>query len=301
MVFVYQNGTFVTKLSRLSKCFDSASLFKYFRQMKYLKNLDLKSIKGLMSLFVVLCLLLFVALYLIYIANIGDLEAIITLTLVFSSIGTVGFLVIDRFTQKRRVERLKEASLIAEVDTLKTQINPHFFFNTLNNLYSLTITKSKKAPEMVLKLSDIMRYTIYEGAKDRVTLREEITYLENFIDLQKIRFQRELDIKFDQIIEDLNIEVPPLLFIILLENAFKHGAELLTENAFIHMKLYSNNEKIQLEIQNNCDIIKVPSNGGIGLKNLKRRLELIYPKKHTLDLDETIHGLFNVKLEINIL
>lgn len=268
--------------------------------MKYFQKIDLKSAKGLISLFVVLCLILFVALYLIYIANIGDLEAIITITLVFSLFGTAFYFIIDRFIQKSKVKKLKEASLIAEVDTLKTQINPHFFFNTLNNLYSLTITKSKKAPEMVLKLSEIMRYTIYDGAKNRVTLKDEITYLENFIDLQKIRFQRKLDIKFEQSIEDLDVEVPPLLFIILLENAFKHGAELLTENAFIHIKLFSNNEIIQLEIKNNCDIIKVPSNGGIGLKNLKRRLELIYPKNHTLFFDESVNGLFNVILKVNI-
>ncbi|MEO0572598.1 MAG: histidine kinase, partial [Bacteroidota bacterium] len=124
----------------------------------------------------------------------------------------------------------------AELQLLKSQVNPHFFFNTLNNLYGLVVEKSEQAPEMVLKLSDMMRYTIYEGKEDVVSLTDEIQYLKNYIELHKIRHQKSVDIRFEHDVQS-DLKVAPLLFIILLENAFKHGVEGLTENAFIRLEL----------------------------------------------------------------
>ncbi len=213
---------------------------------------------------------------------------------------TLVFLVVDRFVQKRKVRELKEASLRAEVESLKTQINPHFFFNTLNNLYGLTVEKSDVAPEVILKLSDMMRYTIYEGEKDCVPLKNEITYLESFIELQKIRFQRELDIKFEHFIEEEDIKVPPLLFIVLVENAFKHGAESLTENAFIHMKLMSMNGSLLFESHNNFEAEEIQKSEGIGLKNLQRRLELLFPEKHSLTKNIIENNTFEVMLRLDL-
>ncbi|MCG8605738.1 histidine kinase, partial [bacterium] len=233
-------------------------------------------------------LLLLVLLIIIIASTSNDGEAVLGVSFGFATIGTLLFLVVDRFIQKRKVRQLKEASLRAEVDSLKTQINPHFFFNTLNNLYGLTVEKSDMAPEVILKLSDMMRYTIYEGEKDRVALKDEITYLESFIELQKIRFHRELDIKFEHFIEEVDIKVPPLLFIVLVENAFKHGAESLTENAFIHIKLMSLNGSVLFETQNNFEADEgTGKSGGIGLKNLQRRLQLLFPDEHTLLIDGT--------------
>ena len=167
-------------------------------------------------------------------------------------------------------------------------------------LYGLTVEKSDMAPEVILKLSDMMRYTIYEGEKDRVALKDEITYLESFIELQKIRFHRELDIKFEHFIEEVDIKVPPLLFIVLVENAFKHGAESLTENAFIHMKLMSMDGCVLFETQNNFEADETPKSGGIGLKNLQRRLQLLFPDRHTLFLDGTSNGVYKATLKFKI-
>ena len=261
--------------------------------MKSLSEKQRKILK-IIILFITIC-------YLIYLANTNEeLEAIITVGSLFISFGLVIYLIFDRFAQKRKVEKLKEASMLVEIDSLKTQINPHFFFNTLNNLYSLTVKKSAAAPKMILKLSDIMRYTIYEGAKEKVSLKDEIAYLENFIELQKIRFKRNLDLKFVQEIEDGDIEIPPLLFIVLVENAFKHGAEMLTENAFIHITLKTSIKSIYFEIKNNCEMVKTETRGGIGIKNLKRRLQLLYPNQHKLILDNISHGLFTATLEVNL-
>ena len=186
------------------------------------------------------------------------------------------------FEQWKWVQNLKAEKSKTELSLLKSQINPHFFFNTLNNLYALTIKNSKQAPEVILKLSDMMRYTIYEGEKETVKLGDEIDYLNNYIELHKIRYKKTVEITFKHEI-DTSLSVAPLLFIILLENAFKHGIETLTENAFIHINLHEDTDFIYFKIENNFDPKEISEVKGIGLTNLKRRLALIYPKKHDLD------------------
>ena len=178
--------------------------------------------------------------------------------------------------------RLKNEKSKTELLHLKSQINPHFFFNTLNNLYGLVEIDTKKAQELILKLSDMMRYSIYEGEKDVVSLKDEVDYLTNYIELHKMRYHKEIDVEFNSQIED-DFKVMPLLFIILLENAFKHGVENLSENAFVRINILTIENTIKFTIENNFDSTEsTDGQSGIGLKNLKRRLELVYPKKHTL-------------------
>lgn len=164
---------------------------------------------------------------------------------------------------------------------LQNQVNPHFFFNMLNNLYGLVGKDAEKAKTLILKLSDLMRYSIYEGVKNQVKLGEEIIYLENFIELNRIRYHKKVDVRFDISIDDKESQLMPLMFIVLLENAFKHGVENLRENPFVHIKLSSFKGVIDFEICNNFDQIQDQNKPGIGIKNLKRRLEIAYPKKHT--------------------
>ena len=132
--------------------------------------------------------------------------------------------------------RLKNEKTKTELLHLKSQVNPHFFFNTLNNLYGLVGTDTKKAQELILKLSDMMRYSIYEGEKEQVTLKAEVDYLKNYIALHKMRYHKVIDVKFEIEIED-DYKVMPLLFIILLENAFKHGARNSKKNGYIVLDL----------------------------------------------------------------
>lgn len=163
---------------------------------------------------------------------------------------------------------------------LQNQVNPHFFFNMLNNLYGVVGKDVEKAKSLILKLSDLMRYSIYEGGKSQVELGEEIIYLENFIALNRIRYHKKVDVRFDISIDDKESQVMPLMFIVLLENAFKHGVENLRENSFVHIKLSSFKGVIDFEICNNFDQTQDQNKPGIGIKNLKRRLEIAYPKKH---------------------
>jgi len=194
--------------------------------------------------------------------------------------------------------RLKNEKAKTELLHLKSQVNPHFFFNTLNNLYGLVGTDTKKAQELILKLSDMMRYSIYEGEKETVTLKAEVDYLKNYIELHKMRYHKPIDVKFEVEIED-DYKVMPLLFIILVENAFKHGIENLSKDAYVHIDINAKNNRVFFEIENNFDTTLAKEDNGIGLKNLKRRLELVYPKKHALSFSIT-ENVYKAKLTLQL-
>ncbi len=203
------------------------------------------------------------------------------------------------YEQWKWLKMLKNEKAAAELALLKTQVNPHFFFNTLNNLYSLTVKQSEKAPEVILNLSEMMRYTIYEGKKDWVPLVDEVTYLQHYINLNQIRHHRKVDVSF-QLDIDQEVMIAPLLFIIPLENAFKHGVDSLADNAYIQMSLGINESGIHFGISNNFDRLRTNEERGIGLENLKKRLELIYPDHHKLTIRE-YEDTYELMLEITCL
>ena len=181
--------------------------------------------------------------------------------------------------------QLKKEQTQAELLLLRSQLNPHFFFNTLNNLYALTLKKSNEAPEVILKLSDMMRYTIYEGEKNAVPIQDEISYLNNYLDLYRIRYKNPVRLEFNHDIEQ-ELTIAPLLFINLLENAFKHGVDAVTDNAFIRMNLNYDGHLLHFVIENSFDPSITGDGKGIGLENLKRRLALLYPNKHSLVFEQ---------------
>lgn len=209
-----------------------------------------------------------------------------------------GFLIDILVVHINTTVRLKNEQTQAELLHLRSQLNPHFFFNTLNNLYGLTIKNSKQAPEVILKLSEMMRYTIYQGEKSSVTMKNEITYLENYIELHKIRYKKSVLIAFNHAIDE-TLTIAPLLFINLLENAFKHGVDTLEEDAFVKINLTSDAKVIYFSIENNFDETEKNQAKGIGLTNLKRRLSLLYPKKHTLEFTRQ-SNIYNVTLKISL-
>lgn len=196
------------------------------------------------------------------------------------------------FKQWKNIQTLKNEKSIAELALLKNQINPHFFFNTLNNLYALIKKDADAAQDYVLKLSDLMRFTIYDSGKESVQLKDEIDYLLNFIDLQTARYHKDIDVFFVKTIKNSDAKVAPLLFIILLENAFKHGVENAIDNAFIHVELIEEDEKISFTVKNNFHTDISSEMKGIGLKNLKDRLNILYPSTHLLtnNMEEDIYS-----------
>lgn len=202
------------------------------------------------------------------------------------------------YQQWKWMKTIESKKTKAELSLLKSQINPHFFFNTLNNLYGLIIEKSDDAPSVVLKLSDIMRYTIYMGKEDVVLLKDEIEYLRNYIELHKIRYQKRVDIVFNHDYE-IDYQIAPLLFIIPLENAFKHGVESLTEDAYIHINIKIDTHIVYFDIENNFEVQESSPTAGIGIQNLKQRLKLLYPNKHKIQI-EVNDSIYKLALKIEM-
>ena len=211
--------------------------------------------------------------------------------------GIILYILIGRiFKIWKEYRLLKTEKSKAELSNLRNQISPHFFFNTLNNLYGLIAKDTVAAREFVLKLSELMRYSIYTGSNDKVNIMEEVDYLKSFIDLQEIRYHKEMNISFHTEIQNDQFEIPPLLLIVLLENAFKHGVEKMAEDVMASAKLMTNDKSLVFEVKNKY-IRDTTTEPGIGLKNLRQRLKLRYPKKHRLEIKDS-DGLFQARLEI---
>ena len=210
----------------------------------------------------------------------------------------------DWLSHERDKKELQSQNLASELNFLKSQINPHFLFNTLNNLYALSLKKSDQAPETVLMLSEMMRYMLYECNVEKVNLSKEINYLKNYLELEKIRLGRDFDINFKVHGEVDELQIAPLMFIPFIENSFKHGMNNSISDGFVYIDLFVNEGKITMKIKNNSghEILKNIKNnnsGGIGLINIKRRLKLIYPNKHTLDIEHT-ENTYTVNLSIQL-
>jgi len=203
------------------------------------------------------------------------------------------------FVQISKIKQIENDQLHLELSSLKNQINPHFFFNTLNNLYALSLEKSDETPLVILKLSEMMRYTIYDCKESKVSISGEISYLENFIALQKVRHHKRGIITFKKEINNPNAKVAPMILIVFLENAFKHGLDLMEKDAIINLNLKMNANSLHFYIENNFTHSENIHEAGIGLENVKRRLSLIYPNTHELKIVKN-SNLFCVDLKIHL-
>ncbi|WP_428662808.1 sensor histidine kinase [Runella sp.] len=205
-------------------------------------------------------------------------------------------LAIQWFNQNNQITNLEKEKMQAELDLLKQQINPHFFFNTLNNLYALSLEKSDKAPEAILQLSELMRYVIYQGNQPRVAIGQEIKYLEDYIELQRLRLTVDLNVTFEKSIDDEQRQISPLLLIIFVENAFKHGIEQAENPGFLFLSLSSNRNCLTFTCINSFEETAIQKDG-IGLKNVRKRLALLYPDKHILIIEKE-EGVFKAELTL---
>ncbi|NVO30157.1 sensor histidine kinase [Hymenobacter lapidiphilus] len=202
----------------------------------------------------------------------------------------------DYLRGQRNRRELERQQLLTELAMLKTQINPHFLFNTLNNIYSLTSRKSDKAPEAVLRLAEIMRYLLYESSTDTVPLSRELAHLRSFLDLQRLRLpasaQEAVVLEVAGTNPDCVHPIAPLLLLPLVENAFKHG-DLTARPVAVHIALHlAPDGLLRFSVLNyvapaDAERPLPRQPGGVGLANLQRRLELLYPHRHTLDVQTT--------------
>lgn len=191
--------------------------------------------------------------------------------------------------KERRINQLEKEKLDIELQALKAQINPHFLFNSLNNLYSLALDQDQKTPELILGLSKCLRYMLYECSGERVPLEKELNYIADYIELQKMRLANAAEVNFEinGIIKEQ--QIAPLLLIPILENAFKHGLKGDIANAYLDLNITIEEQQLALFAKNNKGQIddSLKTHKGLGLHNLKQQLSLVYPEKHQISIDET--------------
>jgi len=197
--------------------------------------------------------------------------------------------------------RLEKEKLASELNYLKSQIHPHFLFNTLNNLYSLTLKKSEKASDVVIKLSNLLDYMLYHSGAEQIPIEKEIEIIKSYIELEKIRYDERLDLKLELMGDTSSVSIAPLILFPFIENAFKHGASNDSKNPYITVSVKIEGKILILNVVNSVPLIKATekSSEGIGLNNVQRRLELIYPNQHKLILTPSEHK-FSVSLTLNL-
>jgi sensor histidine kinase YesM len=217
--------------------------------------------------------------------NFAETAVIIIVYLIITTATKLSKSWFDLQKENQRMVKEEKEKLDSQLHILKAQINPHFLFNSLNVIYSLALKNDKVTAEVILKLSDILRYVIYDSTQDKVTLDSEVLLLKKYIELQNYRVEDSASINFISKIEE-DVKIAPLIFLTLVENSFKHGIKSATENVFINIRLHSNAEGVYFEIENNKTKTNQKNKNpyGVGLENIKKRLMLQYHDKHKLEI-----------------
>lgn len=208
---------------------------------------------------------------------------------------------VDYYRQKEAIKKMEVEKVNAELNFLKAQVNPHFLFNSLNNLYALILEKSDKSGEAVLKLADIMKYILSEGKEDKVLLEKEIELIRNYTELEGLR-KADAAISL-QVSGHVNGQlITPLLLLPLIENAFKYGLNTVSKNGFINICMNAGEHSLDFSVENNNPPLsnkEALQSMGIGISNLKNRLNLLYPGKHQMNIAED-RDFYKVRLQLNL-
>ncbi|MDN5283839.1 MAG: Histidine kinase [Mucilaginibacter sp.] len=225
------------------------------------------------------------------IKNIAKIFPVIAATMILK-------LVNNAYLQEKRLRAIERESFDAEIGLLKAQINPHFFFNTLNSLYFLTMEASPKSPKLVMHLAELMRYMLYDTGASQVLLTDELAHLKNYIGIEQMRFGDHLDLSFQYSGDIEGQLIAPLLLLPFIENAFKHGVE--KNEGWVTIDLKVNEKRLYLKVENSFkETAGQRHHGGMGLKNVKRRLALIYPSHHQLNIEHD-NNIYQVDLKIDL-
>lgn len=225
-----------------------------------------------------------------------------TIALGASMMATVKILK-SHLEERRKAEQLEKEKHKAELNFLKAQIHPHFLFNTLNNLYTLTLQKSDQAPTTVIKLSEMLDYMLYQCNDKQVPIHKEIKLLNNYIDLERLRYGERLEFSFEQNIDNREAPISPLILLSIVENAFKHGASGAIKKPRIEIDITVIDNLLRARVYNTkpqkTQADPAGYKEGIGVSNIKRQLELVYPGAYTLEITEKM-GYYSVDLEIQL-
>ena len=228
------------------------------------------------------------------------------MAIIYTTAITMSLKLVKHWYEKERLAKVLETlNAETELKYLKSQINPHFLFNSLNSIYALSLQKSDFTPDLILKLSDILRYLLYEGSEKKVSLTQEIKYLRSYLELEKVRHGDRMDLQIEIQGETDSYEIAPMLLIPFVENSFKHGLGKDRSNGFVKVLIVTHEDDLHFEIVNSkpstgSEISQQAGyQGGIGLINVKKRLNLLYPKQHALELIST-ETEFKVSLDIKL-
>ena len=210
-------------------------------------------------------------------------------------------LLVRLFNMSTTERKLQDDNFNLELTHLKSQINPHFLFNILNSLYSFALHNSDKTADVILKLSDLMRYMVYESNTTKILMSEELTFLKNYIGLERILDVGKVKITFDIEGDYENLSIAPLIIFPFVENAFKHGVGGSPGNSWIIIKLKFHDKRLNVFISNSRGLRRGNSKrvGGIGITNAKKRLELLYPNSHGLNMIKT-GTTFTIEMSISL-
>jgi sensor histidine kinase YesM len=214
--------------------------------------------------------------------------------MLFAVLGAMIYLFRKWLEQQRVTEELMKEKVAAELALLKSQVQPHFIFNTLNNIYMLSLKNSPMTSDMIYRLSALLSYMLYDTKRQFIEVEKEIEYVKNYINLEKIRYGEHLDVQMNVFNNVKGVQVPPLLFLPLVENAFKHGVSNAVEDCWIHIDVSLKKDALIFKIENSTIKEKCDTNGfgnGLGLDNLRKRLDILYPNRHDLKTmqDECSH------------
>lgn len=230
----------------------------------------------------------------------GQIALVSMTNMIAFGFGGLVYITADYAKLLKKQEELKRRQTDAELALLKSQVQPHFLFNTLNNLYYLAYTHNEKTPQVIAKLSDIMRYFVDEAPKEKVKLNKEINFLRNYIDLEAMRMVNPLQLEFREELEHENILIPPMLLIPLVENIFKHGVDKMQMCNEVNIYLQVNNKHLFFRVQNRVHEEKASANKkGGGIHNLRQRLKILYGTDYELYTQQG-GGYFTAQLKISV-
>ena len=210
-------------------------------------------------------------------------------------------LVFDQINLQKRIAELGKEKAEAELNFLKSQINPHFLFNSLNSVYFLIDKNNPDARQALHKFSDMLRYQLYEVNGEKISIEKEISYLQDYVHLQQLRKDENYKVQFNCSPEVKNFSIEPLLLIPFVENAFKHISHKTDGSNFVKLELARSNGYFEFAVENSREkgIYTTEQHGGIGMNNVKRRLELLYPNTHELDVNDDL-TTFRINLKLKI-
>ncbi len=290
--------TFVASIINLAAAIATVYTFNYFLIPKLLlKNKQKKFIAFafvaiVMFFYIQLLLTLFLVVKLLFAERRLFPEMIDVMMLFFNMFFVVFVAIAIKFYKRwnekdYREQKVQKEKVEAELQMLKTQINPHFLFNTLNSIYVLAMKKSDQTASIVLRLSDILDYILYKIDAPKIPVSSEIQIIENYIELEKIRFTDRIDLSFTSNFTSKDIQIPPMLIIPFVENAFKHGVAKSMEKSWIRIAIEETDGLLSIAVSNSKSQNSITSKtGGIGLVNVTKRLNLLYGDSYTLNITE---------------